>query len=431
MGDYDNDGYKDLFVAGVHRNTLFHNNGDGTFTDVTAKAGLDRRVHPSGPLWGIAAAWLDFDNDGDLDLFVSNYCVWDHRTEKPCFMDGKPDYCHPKNYAGQPNSLFRNNGDGTFTDISNESGIGKHIGKGMGVVVADYDQDGRLDIFVANDKYFNFLFHNDGDGKFTEVAFEAGVAVPQDGEPVSGMGADFRDINNDGWPDIFLTALADETFPLFLNRGNGTFEEATHRSGLSAATQKMAGWSTGIYDFDNDGWKDIFLSRSDALSPFGWRGARTKEPNSVFRNLANGKMADLTGPAGLLARKPQMYRGAAFGDLNNDGRVDVVVSALNAEAEIWLNAGAGGNHWLALQLEGRTSNKDAIGARIKLVTPRGSQFNHVTTSVGYGCAAAGPVHFGLGADKEVDLIEIVWPSGNVQQLKKVESDRVLKITEPK
>ena len=229
VGDFNNDGFKDLFVAGVYRNTLYRNNGDGTFTDITAKAGLAKPDERYGRLWGVAAAWLDFDGDGLLDLFVVNYCIWDPQKEIRCETGGKPDYCHPKNYEGLPNSLYRNNGDGTFTDVSASSGIRKYVGRGMSAAVADYDGDGRPDIFVTNDKLFNFLFHNDGGGKFSEKAFDAGVAATEDGNPVSGMGVDFRDINNDGLPDLFFTALPDETFPLYINAGKGKIRRSHSR----------------------------------------------------------------------------------------------------------------------------------------------------------------------------------------------------------
>jgi len=430
VGDYDNDGHPDLFVAGVDHNTLYRNNGDGTFTDVTARAGLDRADRRYGRMWSVAGAWLDFDNDGKLDLFVVNYCIWDPRREQPCIVDGKRDYCHPKLYEGLPNSLYRNNGDGTFTDVSDSAGIRAHIGKGMSAAVADFDQDGRPDIFVTNDKVFNFLFHNEGNGRFREVAFDAGVAVSDDGAPVSAMGVDFRDINNDGLPDLFYTALPDETFPLFLNLGKGQFEEATHASRLSVLTRRMAGWGAGIVDLDNDGSKDIFVARSEVLSSTGGRAGRAKQVNSVFRNLGNGKFEDATAPAGFGARSPEMYRGAAFGDFNADGRMDLVVSALNAPAEIWLNTGREGNHWLDVKLTGSRGNRDAIGARIRITTRTGSQFNHVTTAVGYASSSTGPVHFGLGKDAVAELIEVSWPSGQVQRLTNVKADRLVPVTEP-
>jgi hypothetical protein len=260
-GDYDNDGHPDLFVAGVHHNTLYHNNGNGTFTDVTVKAGLDKSNDPEyGPLWSEAAAWVDVNNDGLLDLFIVNYMQWSYSPQPLCSYLGQSDYCHPRYYKGQPNQLFLNNGDGTFTDVSKEWGIRDHVGKGMGVGMADYDLDGRQDLFVTNDAEYNSLFHNKGN-KFEEVAFEAGVALPEDGDFVSGMGLDFRDFDNDGYPDIAFVALNHQTFPLFRNTGKGDFVEVTTPTGMRDLSYKMSGYGVGFYDFDNDGWKDLFVSK--------------------------------------------------------------------------------------------------------------------------------------------------------------------------
>ncbi|MFN3322793.1 MAG: CRTAC1 family protein [Bryobacteraceae bacterium] len=426
VGDYDNDGHRDLFVAGVHRNTLYRNNGDGTFRDVTAEANL---MAEAGA-WAVGAAWFDYDRDGHLDLFVVNYVRWQYDKDRTCVVNGKPDYCHPRFYEAAPNALYRNNGDGTFTDVSEEAGIRAHLGKGMGIGVADFDGDGWPDVFIANDRVFNFFFRNTGKGTFIEAAFDAGVAVPQDGSPVSAMGVDARDMDNDGRPDLIFTALADETFPLFRNVGKGQMEEVTASSQLARLTRKMAGWSAGFFDFDNDGWKDLFVTRSDALSPAGGKGERTKEPNSVFRNLGKGRFADLSEAAGLAARPPQMYRGAAFGDFNGDGRIDVVVSALNAEAEAWINEGAEGGHWIAVALEGTRSNRDGIGVRIRVKTDSGVQYNHATTAAGYASSSAGPVHFGLGADAVVREMTVEWPSGRVQTLAEIPAGQVLRVKEP-
>jgi hypothetical protein len=430
VGDYDNDGYEDIFVAGVHRNTLYHNNGDGTFTDVTEKAGLSQPDKQYGPLWSVGAAWVDVNNDGLLDLFVINYLSWDVNKEPECKIDGKPEYCHPRLYAPLPNQLFLNNGDGTFTDVSLRSGIRAHLGKGMGVGVADYDGDGLPDIFVANDKLANFLFHNKGNGRFEEVAFETGVALPEQGGAISGMGVDFRDLNNDGFPDIALVALSDETFPLYLNDRKGGFTDITTKSGMALLSKPMSGYSANIADFDNDGWKDIFVSRGDVQSPAMSGLRKIDQNNTVFRNLGGAKWSALTEDAGFTAQPPRRHRGTAIGDFNHDGKLDIVVTALGAPAELWINDSSNNNHWLELALEGTKSNRDAIGARIRVVAAGHAQFNHVTTASGYASSSAGPLHFGLGAAKMADEVEIRWPSGIVQKLKDVQGDRIVHVKEP-
>jgi hypothetical protein len=429
IGDYDNDGYEDLFVGGVYRNTLYHNNGDGTFTDVTEKAGLNRPDREFGPLWSVGAAWVDINNDGLLDLFVVNYLSWNIDTEPPCEAQGHREYCHPKFYKRTPNQVFLNNGDGTFKDISAESGVRAHPGKGMGAAVADYDQDGRMDIFVTNDKVYNSLFHNLGGNKFEEVAFEAGVAATENGDFISGMGVDFRDIDNDGLPDIALVALDDETFPLFRNTGKRNFADATWASGIGRLSLRMAGYSPSVFDFDNDGWKDIFVTRGHVHSPEGAPRVMVDQQNTVFRNLGGAKFEALTAEAGLASQPARRHRGSGVGDLNGDGRLDVVVTALGAPAEIWMNDSPRTSHWLEFQLRGTKSNRDGIGARIKVVSKTGTQFNHVTTSVGYASSSAGPVHFGLGPDKSADLVVITWPSGITQELRNVAADRVVRVKE--
>ncbi len=433
VADYDNDGHPDIFVAGLHHSALYHNNGNGTFTDVTAKAGLDaalNRPDPEfGPYWAITAAWVDVNNDGLLDLFVVNYLQWTYSPEPLCGFRGVGDYCHPKFYKGQPNQLFLNNGDGTFKDVSKEWDIRSHVGKGMGVGVADYDLDGRPDLFVTNDASYNSLFHNKGD-KFQEVAFEVGVALTEDGSFISGMGLDFRDFNNDGYPDIVFVALNNQTFPIFQNTGKGSFREVTTESGMHDQSLSMTGFGAALYDFDNDGWKDFFVSGGH-VQGLSMPGQPIDRYNTVFRNLGpSGKWQPLTEEAGFNAVPPARHRGCAFGDLDGDGRIDVVVTALGSEAEIWMNRSPNSGHWLDIALQGSKSNRDGIGARIKVVSKRGEQYNHMTTSVGYASSSYGPVHFGLGPDNRADLIEIHWPSGIVQSLQNVPADQILKVIEP-
>jgi len=332
IGDYDNDGYEDMFLAGVHGNTLYHNNGHGAFVDVTRDSGLNKPDSRYGPLWSVGAVWLDVNNDGRLDLFVVNYLAWNVDKEPSCLFNGKPEYCHPKFFVGLPNQLFLNNGDGTFKDISVESGIGAHPGKGMGIGMADFDGDGLPDLFVANDKMFNFLFRNTGANKFEEVAFEKGVMLAEYGDPISGMGVDARDLNNDGSPDIVFTALQDETFPIFQNDRNGQFTEVTNRSGMALLSKPMSGYGVNVADFDNDGWKDIFVSRGDVQSLAMAGTRKIEQPNTVFRNSQRGGWSALTAEAGFRSQRPRRHRGSAIGDFNHDGKLDVVVTALGSPA---------------------------------------------------------------------------------------------------
>ena len=433
VADYDNDGHPDLFVAGLHHGTLYHNNGDGTFTDVTVQSGLDAAINHSdpefGPYWEITAVWLDVNNDGLLDLFIVNYMQWDYSDKSLCAIGNLADYCSPKFYKGQPNQLFLNNGDGTFKDVSREWGLRAHVGKGMGGGMADYDLDGRPDIFVTNDTAYNSLFHNTGT-KFDEVAFEAGVALTEDGAFISGMGLDFRDFNNDGYPDIVFVALNNQTFPIFQNTGKGDFREVTTETGMRDPSRQMTGFGAALYDLDNDGWKDFFVSGGHVQS-MNMPGQPVDRYNSIFRNLgASEKWQLLTEEAGFNAAPPARHRGCAFGDFDGDGRVDIVVSALMADAEIWMNRTQNSNHWLDVALRGTKSNRDGIGARIKVVSKSVTQYNHMTTSVCYASSSYGPVHFGLGPDARADTIEIHWPSGIVQTLQNVPADQILKVTEP-
>jgi enediyne biosynthesis protein E4 len=420
--DFDNDGRPDLFVAGVNRNFLYRNRGDGTFEDVTGKAGVANQGR-----WAVSAGWFDYDNDGRLDLLVVNYVKWDPAKEPFCgdARAGYRSYCHPKFYEGLPNTLYRNNGDGTFTDVSERAGIARQIGKGMGLAFADYDGDGRLDVFVANDTVPNFLFHNERDGTFREVAFQAGVAMNDDGRALSSMGVDFRDVDNDGRPDLFVTALNNETFPLFRNLGKGLFADVTYPAKIGSATMALSGWSAGAYDFDNDGRKDLFAACGDVQdNTERYSDRRSKLPNLLLVDRGNGRYESL------LIGEPAQHRGAAFADLDGDGRVDIVVTALGRAPLLLRNTAGAGNHWLGLRLTGTQSNRDAIGARVHIVTASGEQWNHVTTAVGYASSSEKAVHFGLGKETSVKSIEIAWPSGVVQRLANVAADRYLDVSEP-
>ena len=427
--DYDNDGHADLFVAGLRHNVLYRNRGDGTFEDVTARAGLAAPDPDYGTLWSVAAAFFDYDRDGRLDLFVSNYCVWDPKTEPICNRPEAPDYCHPNGYKGLPNSLYHNNGDGTFTDVSARTGIRAHVGKGMGLGVADFDDDGWPDVFVSNDNVRSFLFHNLKGERFEEVGLSAGVAYTERGKEISGMGADARDFDNDGRVDLFQTALDGETMPLFRNVGAMSFEDWTGAAGLVGPTLANTGWSNGIVDFNNDGWKDLFVAGGGVVDPKGDFGDRAARANTVYVNLGNGRFADASAGAGAGFARKAVHRGAAFGDFDNDGRVDVVVTALEDRMEIWRNVSPAPNHWLLVRTVGTRSNRDGIGTKLRLTTASGVQYAHVNTAVGYGCASDPRVHFGLGKDAVVKQLRLEWPSGTIDTLGDVPADRVLVVRE--
>jgi hypothetical protein len=429
--DYDNDGWTDLYIAGVNRNILYHNNGDGTFADVTERAGLSGVDANGRKLWSVGAAWLDYDNDGYLDLFVANYLNWSPDNSKVCGREGVRLSCSPALYQGLPNRLYHNNGDGTFTDVSALAGIGEHIGKGMSVAVADYDGDGLTDIFVGNDQERNFLFKNVDGRRFVELAIESGVAYTEDGIPVSSMGVAFADVNNDGRPDLIITTLGGESYQLFLNAGQGLFIPSGYRARLGYETSQMSGWGIGAYDFDNDGYKDLFATNSHVSENADFYGhTRYLQANALFRNLGDSRFRDVTAQAGPAMRVAAAHRGCAFGDLNNDGRIDVVVSVIGRSAELLYNTSTVENHWILIRLKGTRSNRDGIGTNIKLTAESGRvQYNHVTTSVGYASSSDKRVHFGLGADCRVREIELRWPSGKIQILKDVGADQILNVRE--
>jgi tetratricopeptide (TPR) repeat protein len=420
-GDYDNDGNVDLFVTGVNANTLYRNRGDGVFEDVTEKAGLDEKGK-----WAVAAGWFDYDNDGLLDLFVVRYVRWDPETELSCGFPekGVRQYCNPKLYQPLENALYHNEGNGRFRDVSRESGIAAHPGKGMGVAFGDFDGDGRLDIFVTNDTMPNFLFHNRGDGTFEEVAVQTGVAYNADGVALSSMGADFRDYDNDGSDDLFVTALSNETFPLFRNVG-GRFADVTYSSGIGKASYPWSGWGCGMFDFNNDGYKDLFTANGHVMDNEELTSSRkSRQPNAVWINQGNGAFRAqwLPGEA--------PHRGAAFGDFDRDGRIDAVVTRLNEKPIVLRNVTEGAGHWIELRLQGVRSNRDGIGARVHLRSKSGDQWNRVSTSVGYGGSSDRVAHFGLGADSIVSLLEVEWPSGARQTLRGLAADRFYEIKEP-
>ena len=430
-GDYDNDGFVDIFVTGVNGNALYHNRGDGTFKNVTGPSGLGGLDPKYGRMWASSAGWFDYDNDGYLDLFVSNYVAWTPESDVSCSLGRASYYCHPRVYKGLPNQLFHNNHDGTFTDVSEASGIRASIGKGMGLAFGDFNGDGLIDVFVANDSVQNFLFQNMGGGRFKESALAAGVAYLAHGNAVAGMGADFRDFDDDGLEDIALNAMYFDTFPLFRNHGKPNFfADETVPSGVAIATRNLTGWGMGMYDFDNDGHKDLFFATSHFPGSEPFVHALPAIPNHVLRNLGTGYFEDVSILAGVDFQQPALYHGAAFADFDNDGRVDVVVTAVNGPVRLLRNLSPGPAHWVALRLSGTQSNRDGLGAAVKLTLPTGAlKYNRATTTVGYASASEPLVRFGLGPYERASEIQIRWPSGRVQLLRDVKADRVVTVKE--
>ena len=415
VGDYDNDGFPDLYVTSYGKNILYHNNGDGTFTDVTTKAG----VAAGG--WSVSAGFFDYDNDGHLDLFVARYMDWDADHNKICGGDWHT-YCPPGVFPATACQLFHNRGDGTFEDVTERSGLAAKKGKALGVAFADYDGNGFTDIFVSNDGMQQYLFHNNGNGTFTECALDSGVALTSDGKALSGMGTVFQDYDNDSRPDVLVTVLPREIYGLYRNEGGGAFNYVSLEAGLGALTSGSSGWGAGLEDFDNDGWKDLFVAQSHVLDNVQQIDAslRYKElPLLAMNHNGHFERAD----SGVTT--PLAARGAAFGDINNDGRMDVVISVLGGPPVLLLNHYNGRNHWLSISLRGTRSNRDGYGARVSV----NGQTRFATTAGGYVCANDKRLHFGLGSVEKA-TVEIHWPSGVKQVLNDVRSDQFLEVREP-
>jgi hypothetical protein len=428
-GDYDNDGFVDLYIAGVNRNQLLHNNGDGTFTDVTDKAGVGGAIAGYGKPWAVAAGWFDSTNSGRLDLMVVNYLDYNIANAKLCSIGDARTYCAPGNFKGTPNILYRNNGDGTFTDVSKESHVGQYVGKGMGLAFGDYDNNGWMDVYVSNDTSPNFLLRNNGDGTFKDVALEQGVAYTSNGAMVAGMGAEFRDLNNDGLPDIFHTAMFGNTFPIYKNTGT-QFDDVTDVSGMTVFSRRLTAWGVGAFDFDNDGWKDLFVAGGAILdNELEVLHRPAQLPDGVLRNNGNFTFTDVSATAGAALLSPRLHRGAAFGSLGNDGKIDVVVATINDKPQLLMNRTVNGNHWIILKLVGTKDNRDGLGTKIGITTAEGAQYNHATTAVGYSSSSDKRVHFGLGKATTIDRIELSWPTGVKQVLTNVKADQVLTVVE--
>jgi len=414
VGDYDNDGFPDLYVTSYGKNVLYHNNGDGTFTDVTAKAGV------AGGRWSVSAGFFDYDNDGKLDLFVTRYMEWDTKHSKTCGGEWQT-YCPPEEFPATTSVLYHNNGDGKFTDVSQKAGISSKKGRALGVAFADYDGDGFTDIFVANDGMQQYLYHNNGNGTFTERGLEAGAALSEDGRRLSGMGVVFQDYDNDGWPDVIVTELPRELYGVYHNDGNGTFSYGSLATGLGVLSSGSSGWGVGLEDFDNDGWKDLFVAQGHVLN-----NVEQIDPSLHYLELPmlamNHEGRFERADSGSTA--PAAGRGAAFGDLNNDGWQDVVMTSLGGTPHIFFNRG-GKQHWLTISLRGTRSNRDGFGARVRV----NGQTRFATAAGSYLSSSDKRLHFGLGA-AETAKIEIAWPSGARQYLNGVHADQFLEVREP-
>jgi enediyne biosynthesis protein E4 len=428
VGDYDNDGFPDLFVLGYGRCILYHNNGDGTFTDVTTKAGVGNLGR-----WGSSAAWFDCDNDGRLDLVIANYVDWSPERNFYCGDrgPGMRSYCHPDDFHGQPPTIYLNNGDGTFTDVSKSSGIGAKGGNGLGVVTFDYDNDGWQDIFIANDHMPNFLFHNNRDGTFREVGYLAGVAVSADGQFEAGMGTDAADITGDGRADLIVTHLDMQLARLYQNMGDQTFDDATLRSKIGYATFHISGFGTRFMDYDNDGARDLFMANGHVLDNIERYHADTSyaEPKLMFRNKGRGIFENVSATLGPDFLLPRVSRGAAIADFDNDGDLDILVSNNGQAPQLLRNDGGNANHWLEILLIGTKSNRDGVGARVKVSAGDLILYDQRKGGMSYQSAQDPRLHFGLGPHSIIDAIEIFWPSGSVTKLTTLPSDRIIAVKE--
>ena len=435
VGDYDNDGDEDLYVAGVFANQLYRNEGNGRFTDVTAEAGVE------GGGWSSSAAFVDFDHDGRLDLFVGRYMEWSFGYNPHCsaaynpFPEQSPNgpraYCHPNLFKGKAALLYRNEGGGRFRDVSKEAGVANPGGKSLGVAMADFDGDGFTDLFVANDAVQQFLYRNRGDGRFEDVAFEAFAAFDQDGKAFSGMGTDAADYDNDGRPDVVVTNLSNQCYALFRNLGDWTFSYETHASGLGRISLLSSGWGVRFLDYDNDGWKDLFLVQGHVLDTIELTSPhlRYRQPPLLARN-EGGRFRDVSAGAGDVFRTEWAARGLAIGDIDDDGDLDIVVSTLDDRGRVLRNEGGNAGHWIELRLVGRRSNRDGIGAEVRATTASGAiRQATARTAGGYLSAGDRRVHLGLGKEA-LQSIEVRWPSGIVQRLTGVAVDQILTVTEP-
>jgi hypothetical protein len=428
VGDYDNDGFPDLLVLGYDRCILYHNNGDGTFSDVTARAGVENPGR-----WASSAAWFDYDNDGRLDLVIANYVDWSPERNFYCGDRGSGlrSYCHPDDFRGQPPTLYHNNGDGTFADVSTSSGIGLKGGNGLGVVTFDYDNDGWQDVFIANDHMPNFLFHNNRDGTFREMGYAAGVAVSSDGQFEAGMGADAADATNTGRMDLVVTHLDMQLARFYRNLGDQTFEDATLRSKIGYATYHMSGFGTRFMDYDNDGALDIFMANGHVLDNIQRYHADTRyaEPKLMFRNTGHGIFENVSDRLGPDFQMPRVSRGAAIADFDNDGDLDILINNNGEAPQLLRNDGGDANHWLEILLIGTKSNRDGVGARVKVSAGDLVLYDQRKGGMSYQSAQDPRLHFGLGPHSTVNAVEVLWPSGSATKLANLKSDQIIAIKE--
>jgi enediyne biosynthesis protein E4 len=441
VGDYDNDGYPDIYMTGYRRSVLLHNNGDGTFTDVTSKAGVGDDGN-----WGTAAGWFDYDRDGKLDLLVANYVKYDVDHPVICgdFRPGYEklpqvsSYCHPDNFSGTSPRLYHNNGDGTFTDVTEKAGLVNNDGKSLAVVLADLNGDGWPDIFIANDTQRNFLYLNNGDGTFRDVSYTAGAGFSEDGRPEAGMSADAADLRNNGRMDLFVSHLDFELNRLYFSNGDGTFTDATISSGLGQSDMLNSAFGARFFDFDNDGWRDLLVINGHILDNIARYHPDVKyaESKKLYRNIGGGRFVDAssTQPASFLA--PKVGRGLAVGDYNNDGWLDFLVNNNGEDAQLFRNDGgnspaARANHWLGIRLLGVKSNRDGTDARIKVVAGDFTSYDQAKGGMSYSSAQDPRIYFGLGGHEKVDSLEILWPSGIHQSLSDIPADQIITVDEVK
>jgi hypothetical protein len=426
VGDYDGDGFPDIYVTQYGKSILYHNNGDGTFTDVTEKAGV------AAPGWSSSAVWFDYDNDGRLDLFVCRFVDFDKSKNLPCTADNKPGYCVPHLYKPMPSWLFHNNGDGTFTDVSKTSGIGNYFGKAWGVVATDINNDGRMDLFVANDTVANFLFVNRGQGKFEEVGQQAGIAYSDSGRPRSGMGVDSADFNQDGWMDLFVANIDHEAYALYQNNRDLTFDDIAAPSGIATATKLMSGWGLKFLDYDNDGNLDLVIANGhpDDLIERIYDNVTYRERLLLFHNAGNG-LKNVSSESGPVFAQPMSARGLAIGDFDNDGAVDLLISCNNEPPVLLRNNVGSQNHWLGVRLVGQKANRDAIGARI-IYQAGDLKKSRMKVGGGSYLSSHDPrMVLGIGKRTKIDWLEITWPqpSGITQRFTDLPLDRYILIHE--